>query len=189
METLEQAVEEWPLLPDWSVAQWFNTEAPLSLSDLRGRVVMLFSFQMLCPGCVAEALPQAKRLRETFREDHLAVIGLHTVFEHHEAMGPAALAAFIHEYRLAFPIGVDLARKDNPVPETMARYGLRGTPSILLVDRAGRLRRHHFGHLPDLKLGAAVSRLLAEHPASPERPPQSAAEPLARRCEDGVCTV
>lgn len=189
MEPVEQSAEEWPLLPDWSVDRWFNTDGPLSLADLRGRVAMLFSFQMLCPGCVAEALPQAQRLRETFAEDHLAVIGLHTVFEHHEAMGPVALAAFIHEYRLTFPIGVDRARADNPVPETMARCGLRGTPSILLVDRAGRLRRHHFGHLPDLKLGAAVSRLLAENPTPSERQPQSAPEPLAGRCEEGVCTV
>ena len=110
-----------PLLPAWSVERWFNSREPLSLPALRGRVVMLVTFQMLCPGCVAQALPQAQRVHEDFAGEDLAVIGLHTVFEHHQAMTPAALEAFIHEYRLGFPIGVDLPSEDSAVPHTMAR--------------------------------------------------------------------
>ena len=177
-----------PLLPAWSVERWFNSRAPLSLSALRGRAVMLVTFQMLCPGCVAQALPQAQRVHEDFAGEDLAVIGLHTVFEHHQAMTPAALEAFIYEYRLSFPIGVDLPSEDSAVPHTMARYGLRGTPSLLLIDREGRLRRHHFGHLPDLHLGAALSRLLAEEPpAKTEAMQQPLAE--AEGCAQGVCLL
>ena len=179
-------------LPAWSVERWLNHAGPLSLADLRGRVVMLLTFQMLCPGCVAQALPQAQRVQEDLAGADLAVIGLHTVFEHHEAMGPKALEAFIHEYRLSFPIGVDLPRDESAVPHTMARYGLRGTPSLLLLDREGYLRRHHFGHLPDLHLGVTIAGLIAEEmpgkkPATskPELPVAPAGE--ATGCETGVC--
>jgi len=39
-------------LSDWTVEQWLNTPKPLNLSDLRGKVVAIEAFQMLCPGCV-----------------------------------------------------------------------------------------------------------------------------------------
>jgi hypothetical protein len=85
--------------PPLQVEHWFNTPRPLTLENLRGRVVAIDAFQMLCPACVAHGLPQATRMHDTFAEEQLAVIGLHTVFEHHEVMQPrAALEAFIHEY-------------------------------------------------------------------------------------------
>jgi hypothetical protein len=39
---------------------------------------------------------------------------------------------------------------------------MQGTPTTLLIDRQGRLRLHQFGHVDDLRLGAAISALLAE---------------------------
>jgi hypothetical protein len=37
----------------------------------------------------------------------LAVIGLHTVFEHHSAMQEDSLRAFLHEYKVQFPVAID----------------------------------------------------------------------------------
>ena len=51
-----------PPLPDWSVEQWFNTDTPISLTDLRGKIVVIEAFQMLCPGCVTHGLPLARQL-------------------------------------------------------------------------------------------------------------------------------
>src|SRR5690606_6622705 len=93
------------LAPELRASEWLNVEEPLSLAALRGRVVVLLAFQMLCPGCVQTALPQLGRVQETFDPAKVATIGLHTVFEHHEAMTPAALRAFLGEYRLTFPVG------------------------------------------------------------------------------------
>lgn len=146
---------------EWITTHWFNTATPLSLSALRGRVVMAVAFQMLCPGCVSQGLPQAQRVREAFRDEDVAVIGLHTVFEHHDAMQPVSLEAFLHEYRIKFPVGVDAPSAKGPIPQTMAAYRMQGTPTTLLYDRAGRLRRHAFGHLPDLQLGAELATLIA----------------------------
>ena len=49
------------LAPEWVTSQWFNSP-PLTLADLRGRIVVLGTFQMLCPGCVANGLPQLQRV-------------------------------------------------------------------------------------------------------------------------------
>jgi peroxiredoxin len=152
--------------PPLDVAEWLNTPAPISLADLRGRVVVLHAFQMLCPGCVSHGLPQTLRIREAFDPGDVAVIGLHTVFEHHAVMTAAALRVFAHEYRLVFPIGIDRQSANDAVPCTMAAYGLRGTPSLLLIDRQGRLRLNHFGALDDMRAGALIAQLVAEPSAA-----------------------
>ncbi|MFN0153936.1 MAG: peroxiredoxin family protein, partial [Gaiella sp.] len=147
--------------PELAVSEWLNTDESPTLSALRGQVVVIEAFQMLCPGCVSHGLPQAMRIHATFGRD-LVVLGLHTVFEHHEAMTPVALAAFLYEYRIGFPVGVDLPEPGHEIPTTMRRFQLRGTPSLLLVDRVGRLRANAFGQVDDLALGATLARLIDE---------------------------
>lgn len=151
-----------PMAPELQVVRWFNAPTPPTLAALRGKVVVIEAFQMLCPGCVSHGLPQAQRVRRLFAEDQVAVLGLHTVFEHHAAMTPVALEAFLHEYRIEFPVAVDAPADEGPVPRTMAAYGLRGTPTLLLIDKQGRLRRHFFGQVEDLVLGAEIAVLLGE---------------------------
>ena len=145
-------------------ARWFNATGPQSVATLRGdqrRVVAILAFQMLCPSCVSTAIPQMKKVHETFAQDRLALLGLHTVFEHHEAMTPVALEAFLHEYRIRFPIAVDEPSNGSPIPKTMAAYNMNGTPTLLVFDRDGNLRVNHFGHIDDLALGALLGQLVA----------------------------
>lgn len=157
-----------PPAPEWQASRWFNTatEAAPSLAALRGRVVLLHAFQMLCPACVSHGVPQAERAHRAYGGDGLAVIGLHTVFEHHAAMTPVALEAFLHEYRVTHPVGVDLAVAGDPIPATMARYGMQGTPTLILIDHQGRLRQHAFGRVDDLALGVMLGGLLAQAKAA-----------------------
>lgn len=151
------------LAPELDVSEWLNAPArPPTLAALRGKVVLVHAFQMLCPGCVMHALPQARRVHEAVRREDFAVLGLHSVFEHHAAMTPAALAVFASEFRLGFPIGVDRHEPGSRLPATMAAYGMQGTPTTLLIDRQGRLRLHEFGTVDDLALGVHLGLLLAE---------------------------
>lgn len=155
-------------------------------------MVVLHTFQMLCPGCVSHGLPQAQRIHDTFDRDSVCVIGLHTVFEHHEIMTSNALKAFIHEYRWSFPIGVDTPGDDGSIPETMKAYGIRGTPSLLLFDRQGRLRHHSFGRDDDLEVGANIMALVCEDKTGqrPTRPAgRQAGEGVQDSCADGGCEV
>lgn len=151
------------MAPAWQTTAWLNTPKPLALADLRGKVVLLHAFQMLCPGCVATAIPQAKRAAQLFAGAPLVVVGLHTVFEHHAVMEQDALAAFLYEYHIEFPVGIDAPGPDgDPVPRTMRAYQMQGTPTTVLIDAKGRLRRQVFGALDDLQLGADIGMLLAE---------------------------
>lgn len=156
------ATDSHPAAPAWHVTQWFNHGAALTLEACRGQVIVLHAFQMLCPGCVQHGLPQAQKIHELFDNNDVVVVGLHTVFEHHAAMTPVSLAAFIHEYRLTFAIGVDAAGPDGGVPLTMAAYQMRGTPTLVLIDRQGRLRWHRFGQVEDMAVGAAIATLVRE---------------------------
>jgi hypothetical protein len=148
--------------PELLVHSWFNTDRPLLLAGLRGRVVVLSAFQVLCPNSLAIGIPQAQRIYETFAPSDVAVIGLHATFEHHDAFSSAVLKAFVHEYRLRFPIGIDQPNPASPIPHTMERYKMRGTPSLVLIDRHGYVRKHAFGAVDDLRLGAEIGALTQE---------------------------
>ena len=155
--------------PELLVQSWFNTDRALLLAGLRGRVVVLAAFQVLCPNSIAAGVPQAQRIYETFAPSDVAVIGLHTTFEHHDAVNMAVLKAFIQEYRLKFPIGLDQPNSNSPIPLTMERYKMRGTPSLVLIDRSGFVRKHAFGAVDDLRIGAEIGALTQESAGSAAR--------------------
>jgi hypothetical protein len=178
--------------PEWQVSEWLNIDKPLRLASLRGKVVLMHAFQMLCPGCVSHGLPQAERVRQLFSDRDVCVVGLHTVFEHHDVMNAQALRAFVHEYRWSFPIGIDRPAPGGGVPVTMQAYGLRGTPSHVLLDRQGLVRAIHFGRMDDLELGSMIGKLLAktahEGTAAGMADPCSALA-VADGCSDHSCAA
>ena len=153
------------LAPELAVSTWLNTPEPLMLEALRDRVVLLHAFQLLCPGCVAQSIPQMQRIERVFASTDLQIMGLHTVFEHHDAMSPVTLRAFLHEYRIVSPVGVDMADEQSPIPVTMRRYGFRGTPSSVLIGRDGLILHQTFGVEEDLAVGARIAKTLAAGPS------------------------
>jgi AhpC/TSA family len=148
--------------PELLVQTWFNTDRPLLMAGMRGRVVVLVAFQVLCPASISGGIPQAQRIHETFSPGDVAVIGLHSTFEHHDAFNAAVLKAFIHEYRVKFPIALDQPNPTSPIPHTMDRYQMRGTPSLVLIDRHGLVRKHAFGPVDDMRIGAEIGALTQE---------------------------
>lgn len=172
--------------PELAVSEWFNTATPLTLAVLRGRPVFLHTFQVLCSGCVAEAIPQVKRIERVFANTDLQIIGIHTVFEHHAAMSPVTLQAFLHEYRLKSPVGVDLAEVGSDIPLTMRRFGLRGTPSSVLIGRDGSILHHAFGVEDDIAVGARIAMALSTRVPEIEPAPVSEQDGA---CADGKCEV
>lgn len=177
-----------PPAPAWSTDRWFNIAAPLTLDALRGRVVMLHAFQMLCPGCVSHGMPQAQRVARQFADAPVTVVGLHSVFEHHDVMGPAALEVFLHEYRVTFPVAVDRqGPAGDATPQTMRAYQMRGTPTVILIDAVGRLRQHVFG-VYDLQLGRDLGALVAEAALSMARPVGTDPRPARMpECDERGC--
>lgn len=45
----------------------------------------------------------------------------------------------------------------GPLPRIMAAYRMRGTPTLLLIDREGRLRHYHLGQVDNIALGAQIA--------------------------------
>jgi hypothetical protein len=80
--------------------------------------------------------------------------------------GPEALEALIHVFSYTFPIGVDQPGGDSGLPQTMRAYGMRGTPSLILIDHQGHIRKHSFGHEDDLRVGANIATLVSEAKAA-----------------------
>ncbi|MDH4056329.1 MAG: hypothetical protein OEW73_09710 [Gammaproteobacteria bacterium] len=59
-------------------------------------------------------------MEQLFEQRGLAIVGLHTVFEHHHAMAPAVLQVFLAEYGIRFPLGVDMPDPtEGDIPFTM----------------------------------------------------------------------
>jgi hypothetical protein len=174
--------------PEIVVDQWFNCEPPLSIGALQGRVIVIEAFQMLCPGCVAHGIPQAQRIGDAFPQSDVAVLGLHTVFEHHKAMSPVSLRAFLHEYRVTFPVAVDQP-DGSGIPKTMRAYNMRGTPTLILIDALGRLRQQWFGKVDDLVVGAEIMRLIHERSAEPKPAGTSGGGPAAGVCDNDACSI
>lgn len=182
---------EYSIAPALIISDCFNTPTSIDLNHFRGKVVVLQVFQMLCPACVSHSIPQAKAINQYFHDD-VQVIGLHSVFEHHEVMNKKALTAFIEEYRLTFPIAIDAPSTTGPIPHTMAKYKLQGTPSLLIIDKQGRLRSKSFGHMNDLQLGSIIGRLLAESELKAnysEVNHDAGASDASTKCDSNGCSV
>ena len=62
--------------PEFEVSAWLNAPGPVTLAAQRGKVVAVYAFQMLCPGCVSHAIPQAKNVQGIRRSA--------VAFEHNE---------------------------------------------------------------------------------------------------------
>lgn len=173
--------------PELKTSDWLNTPEPLTLEQLRGKVVMIEAFQMLCPACVSHALPLAERVHNLFSKEDVVVVGLHSVFEHHEVQGQRdALVAFLHEYQLTMPVGIDLPSEDSVLPETMRVYQMQGTPTLLLIDRRGVVRKQHFGLVSELSLGAEIMALVQESESQVGPDPASG---IAGRCGPQGCSI
>lgn len=152
--------------PELEIARWLNTDGSPTLAGLKGKVVVMSVFQMLCPGSVKHALPQASRLAAGFEDSEVQVIGLHSVFEEHDKQGPDALRGFLAEHELPFPVAIDAADARD-LPKTFMSYEVQGTPTVLIFDRQGRLRRHYLGQVDDIRIGAEVMALALEDADSP----------------------
>lgn len=141
--------------PELEVDEWIGT--PHTLADLRGKVVLIEAFQMLCAGCVRYGIPQAQKVHRAFPK--VTVLGLHSVFEHHEAMGVDALKVFLSEFRITFPVAVD-KQDGGYLPVTMRKYGMEGTPTTVIIDQDGGVAFSHLGQLDDLVLGGLLGEVL-----------------------------
>ena len=150
-----------PAAPEFTHRQadeWINSP-PLTLAELRGKVVMLDIWTFDCWNCY-RSFPWLKSVEETYRSRGLQVIGVHTPEFEHERVR-ADIERKVAEFGLPHPVMID-----NDFSYWKA-LGNRYWPTYYLVDKHGRMRARfigetHSGTSRAKRIEAAIAGLLAE---------------------------
>jgi len=130
---------------------WINTERPLALRDLRGRVVLLDFWTFCCINCL-RVVEELRPLEERFG-DRLVVIGVHSPKFPHES-DHAAVARAVARHRITHPV------LDDPELETWQQYGVRAWPTLVVIDPDGYVVAMASGEGNGAALGDVIQQLL-----------------------------
>ena len=140
--------------------QYFGSKPPL-LTQLKGSPVLLFFWAHWCGDCKAEA-PIITQLRSEFASKGLTVIGptrLYGYTAQVENAAPSDELAYIDAVRKRFYAGL----LDMPVPisrHNFEMYGASTTPTLVLLDRTGKVAMYHPGALPYAELRAEIEKVV-----------------------------
>jgi thiol-disulfide isomerase/thioredoxin len=133
--------------------KWLNSK-PLTLSDLRGKVVLVDFWEYTCVNCI-RTLPYLRAWHKKYQDKGLVIIGVHTpefqFAKQHENVVRAA-----KQFELTYPIVVDSGY------DIWNAYGNRFWPAKYLIDGDGNLRYVHFGEGSYGATEQQIQRLLRE---------------------------
>lgn len=137
--------------------EWFNLspgQKSLSISQLRGKVVMIDFWTYTCINCI-RTLPYVQRWYEKYKDKGLVIIGVHTP-EFEFEKNPDNVRAAIVDFKLTYPIV-----QDNDYA-TWNAYHNNYWPAKYLIDKKGRIRYHHFGEGDYDETEEVIQSLLSE---------------------------
>lgn len=136
-------------------------DAPPSLAKLKGSPLLLFFWAHWCPDCKGEA-PILARLRSEFGSQGLVFLAptqLYGSTARGEDATPKQETAYIESVWRQYYSGL----QGVPVPVSKTNfdvYGASTTPTLVLVDRTGKIAFYHPGALPYDELRAAVDKVI-----------------------------
>jgi peroxiredoxin len=139
--------------PALEAIEWYNSP-PLSMSQLRGKVVMIDFWTYSCINCL-RTLPHMRRVWSTFKDHPFVMIGVHSP-EFDFEKEPENLMKAIKRHRLEYPIAVD-----NDMA-TWTAFENRYWPAQYFIDKDGMIRHIHAGEGGELEIEAWIVRLLKE---------------------------
>jgi thiol-disulfide isomerase/thioredoxin len=141
--------------------EFLGSKPPL-LAQLKGSPVLLFFWAHWCADCKAEA-PIITQLRSEFAPKGLAVLGPTRLYGYTAQVENAAASdelAYIDAVRHRFYSGL----LDMPVPVSKYNfdvYGASTTPTLVLLDRTGKVAMYHPGAMPYDQLKAEIEKVVA----------------------------
>lgn len=115
---------------------WLNTDRPLTLAQLKGKLVVLDFWTYGCINCM-HIIPDLKRLEEEYPNE-LVVIGVHSAKFENEG-DTDNIRQVVLRYELEHPIVND---RDFVVWRT---WGAQAWPTVVLIDPAGNVVGGHSG--------------------------------------------
>lgn len=148
------------LAPALKVEQTLGSTVP-SLAQLKGSPVLLFFWAHWCGDCKAEA-PIITQLRSEFAGKGFKVIGptrLYGYTAQSDHPSPAEELQYIDAVRHRFYSGL----LDMPVPistQNFLAYGASTTPTLVLLDRTGKVAWYHPGAVPYAELWGEIEKVV-----------------------------
>lgn len=141
--------------PDFiGITKWLNTDKPLTLKDLKGKVILVDFWTYTCINCI-RTLPFVTSWYDKYKDDGFVVIGVHTPEFQFEKDSQNVLNA-IKTYNIHYPVA-----QDNDFA-TWNNYNNQYWPAEYLIDATGNIRRFHFGEGEYDKMEEAIQILLKE---------------------------
>ena len=132
---------------------WFNSE-PLSLSQLKGKVILVDFWTYSCINCI-RTLPYLRDWHQKYADKGLVIIGVHSPeFEFEKKASNVAQA--IEDFDLQYPIV-----QDNNF-STWKSYQNKYWPAKYLIDRNGKIRYTHFGEGKYQETEQIIQQLIQE---------------------------
>ncbi|SAL09983.1 thioredoxin family protein [Caballeronia telluris] len=135
------------------IDSWINSD-PLTLNQLRGKVVLVDFWTYSCINCI-HTLPQVQSWNQKFKDQGLVVVGVHTPeFPFERDTGNVKSA--VKRYGITFPVA-----QDNRYA-TWRAYDNQYWPAFYLIDKQGQVVYSHFGEGDYAQTEAAIKTLLAQ---------------------------
>jgi thiol-disulfide isomerase/thioredoxin len=151
LEILNQKTSLGASALELEISEWLRGKA-ISLQKLRGKVVLLDFFQIICPGC-HRVHPHIVQMQEKYGKDDLQVIGIAVAFELQHIQKREDIRDFVKRTEFNYPVGID---KD--FTKTFRVYKARGTPYAAIIDQFGNLKYLDFYN--PIKIENIIQKLL-----------------------------
>jgi cytochrome c biogenesis protein CcmG/thiol:disulfide interchange protein DsbE len=133
------------LAPDFSMTTFEGS--PFSLTEQRGKVVIINFWASWCLPCRAEA-PALQAVWERYRDQGVVVVGIAYLDSDSDAR------AFIEEFGLTYPNGPDLRTEISRV------YRVEGVPETFIINQNGNIANFIYGAVSETQLNAVLDGLL-----------------------------
>ena len=136
------------------ITHWLNPEAPLTMQQLRGKVVLVDFWTYTCINCI-RTLPYVTSWYDKYKDKGFVVVGVHTPeFEFEKKTENVQQA--IKQYSIHYPVA-----QDNNYA-TWQAYNNQYWPAEYLIDAKGNIRHTHFGEGEYDQTEMAIQQLLKE---------------------------
>ncbi len=133
---------------------WLNTDKPLSLKLLKGRIVILDFWTYCCINCL-HILPDLKYLEQKY-PDHLTIIGVHSAKFDHEKETENIRQAILR-YDIEHPVIIDVGFR------LWQEYTVRAWPTFIVIDPQSYVIDEFSGEGHREDLDQLIEKLICEH--------------------------
>jgi thiol-disulfide isomerase/thioredoxin len=134
------------------IHKWLNSD-PLTMQQLRGQVVLVDFWTYTCINCI-NTLPYVKSWNQKYKDQGLAVIGVHTP-EYPFERDTDNVKTAIKRFGITYPVA-----QDNQYA-TWSVYNNQYWPAVYLIDKKGQVVYSHFGEGNYAETEAKIQALLA----------------------------